>query len=273
MQLFGSCVRYWTFGPDDGTTILVVHGFRGNHVGLARVIEGLGQYRIIVPDLPGYGESTPMSGRTHDVEGYVEFVRAFMAQLGLDRPVLLGHSFGTIVAARFAAEWPDLISDLILVNPIAARPSAGWNLPASKFVEGYYWLTTHLPEPFGQRTLESRAFNRLMSLSLSKTRDPDTRRMVYRHHLADLDYPQRRTVIAESYADSLVKTASDHAASIPHRTLLIAGEKDAIAGVKHQRRLLEAMPDAQLVVIPGVGHLVHLETPLAAAQAIAEFLG
>lgn len=273
IELFGSQVRYRAFGSRDGRTVLVVHGFRGNHRGLAQVVDELPQYRVVVPDLPGYGDSTPMTTLRHDVSGLAEFVRAFMEETGLERPVLLGHSFGTIIAAEFAAKWPELISELILVNPIASRPSAGWNLLAAKFVEAYYWLAEHLPESLAQRAIKSRSFNRLMSLTLAKTRDATTRRMVFRHHLSDLDFPQNREVIAESYADSLAKTAADHAPQIPHRTLLVAGERDAISPVRYQRKLQSAMPDAKLVVIPGVGHLVHLETPTEAARAIADFLG
>jgi pimeloyl-ACP methyl ester carboxylesterase len=54
--------------------------------------------------------------------------------------------------------------------------------------------------------------------------------------------------------------------------LLIAGERDEVAPLAGQFALLEAFPDARLDVIPGVGHLIHYETPEAAAHAVRAFV-
>lgn len=273
LELFGSTVQYWSYGPADAPVILMVHGFRGNHVGLSQIISELDGFQLVVPDLPGYGLSTPMTELPHSVEGYSAFVEAFMAAVGLKRPVLLGHSFGSIVAAHFAAHRGDLISDLILVNPIAVRPGRGLVArPASLFVRAYYWLGANLPAPAADIVLGSRAYNRLQSLTLATTKDPQVRRHVYRHHLSDLEFAQNRRVIAESFADSITKTALDDAAHIKNRTLLIAGERDNIVPVRHQHTLKATIPAAELEVIPGVGHLVHLETPQPVAEAVKRFL-
>lgn len=272
ISICGSEVHYWTYGPAAGRTILMVHGFRGNHVGLLKIIAGLEGYRVIVPDLPGYGLSTPMTEFAHDVTGYSAFVKALIAELQLHRVVLLGHSFGSIIAAHVAATEPALVSELILVSPIAGSPRAGISRPLARLVEGYYWLTAHLPEPLAERVIMSKTFNRLMSLTLTKTRDRQTRRAIYRHHLGDLEFVQDRRVIAESFPDSVAKTAADEAEHIPHRTLLVAGENDPISPAEYQRRLDDRLAQSTLVLIPRVGHLVHLETPSEAARAIDEFL-
>ncbi len=224
-SVLGSEVSYWTYGPESGRTILMVHGFRGNHVGLEKIIAGLDRYHVIVPDLPGYGLSTPMTERAHDVDGYSAFIEAFMAEMNLVRPILLGHSFGSIIASNIAVTRPDLVSELVLVNPIAVRPNVGINRPVSKLVEAYYWLSTHLPASMADRVVGSKTFNRLMSLTLAKTHDPATRKAIYRHHLSDLDFVQDRRVIAESFADSLTRTAADDAERISSRTLLVAVPK------------------------------------------------
>jgi len=272
ISLFGSQVHYWAYGPAGGRAVLMVHGFRGNHLGLLKIIDGLEEYRFIVPDLPGFGVSTPMTELPHTAAGYAAFVEAFITGLQLDKPVLLGHSYGSVIASRVAATEPGLVSELVLVSPIATAPSAGLNHLVSMFVEGYYWLGTHLPERLGTRVLMSRTFNRLMSLTLTKTRDPATRRAIYRHHLGDLQFAQNRRVITESFPDSIAKTAADEAERIPHRTLLIAGEKDALSPARSQRGLAARLPQGSLVLIPHVGHLVHLEAPREAAQAIRRFL-
>lgn len=273
ISICGSQVHYWTYGPATARTILMVHGFRGNHIGLLKIIASLKDYRVIVPDLPGYGVSTPMTELPHDVTGYSAFVKALIVELQLDRPVLLGHSFGSIIASHVAATEPDLVSELILVSPIAVSPRAGINRPFAKLVEGYYWLSTHLPEPLAARVIMSKTFNRLQSLTLARTQDRRTRRAIYRHHLGDLEFAQNRRVIGESFVDSIAKTAADEADRIPNRTLLVAGEKDTLSPSKYQRRLHARLAQSTLVLVPHVGHLVHLETPSEAARAIDEFLG
>lgn len=272
IDLYGSQVYYWTYGPAGGRTVLMLHGFRGNHLGLLKIIDGLGEYRVIVPDLPGFGISTPMTELPHTAAGYSAFARALITGLQLDRPVVLGHSYGSVIASHLAASEPESVSELVLVSPIAASPRAGLNRPVSTLVAWYYWLGTHLPELLGGKVLMSKTFNRLMSLTLMKTRDPATRRAIYRHHLGDLQFVEDRRVIAESFPDSITKTAGDAAEDIPQRTLLIAGEKDALSPARYQRHLVDRLPRGSLVLIPHVGHLVHLETPREAAQAIRRFL-
>jgi len=64
LQLFGSRTRYWEYGtPQTGPTIVVVHGYRGDHHGLEPVVNLLEDFHVISPDLPGFGEMTWKSSR------------------------------------------------------------------------------------------------------------------------------------------------------------------------------------------------------------------
>jgi pimeloyl-ACP methyl ester carboxylesterase len=77
---------------------------------------------VIVPDLPGFGRSEALPG-THDTAAYARFVLHSLEALGLGpETVLLGHSFGSVIAARFAAEHPGRTAALVLVNPICEPP-------------------------------------------------------------------------------------------------------------------------------------------------------
>jgi pimeloyl-ACP methyl ester carboxylesterase len=272
VSLFGSQVQYWTHGPADGRTVLMVHGLRGNHIALLRIAEGMQGFRVIVPDLPGFGASTPMTGLRHDVAGYGVFIKAFIAELRLDRPVLLGESFGSVIASRVAASEPDLVSELILLNPIAVSPRE-INRPLCRIEEGYYWLGANLPEPLAKRVLESRAVNRIESLALLTARDRPTRRAVYDRRLYNLGFPQDIRVIAEAFPDSIALTAADEAERIPHRTLIVGGEKDALCPARYQHRLRDRLARGTLTLIPDTGHFMPLETPSEVARAIVEFLG
>lgn len=273
VSIYGSDIKYWIYHPEQSRTILMLHGFRGNHIGLKYIIAGLSGYRIITPDLPGFGESTPMTDRLHDITGYSDFTREFTLGLRLKQPVLLGHSFGSIIAAHLAARNPELFERLILLNPIAVKPGGGIKAVPTQFVKAYYWLGTYSSSNWSRRILVSRTFSRLMSLSLSRTKDKNIRNIVYNHHLSDLQQAQNREVIAKSFAESISKTALDDAARITLDTLLIAGDKDPIATLAAQRQLKDVIPTAKLIIIPKVGHLIHLETPRPAAEAIAQYLG
>jgi pimeloyl-ACP methyl ester carboxylesterase len=270
----GSKVKYFIYNPLGSTTIVAVHGFRGNHIGLEYIIKELSSYRVIVPDLPGSGDSSPMANLCHDIAGYASFVETFTNALGLDKPpILLGHSFGSIIAAKVAAQNPHMFSKLILINPITTSPRHGKQAPATKMVEFLYWLGYNLPEQLGLGILRSRTYSRLMSFTLSRTQNRHLRKRVYAHHLSDLQQPHHRAVIAESFHASITRTVLDDAAQIKLPTLIIAGDKDPIVPVSSHKHLQEAMPQAAFIVIPNVGHLVHLETPEIAAKAILEFLG
>ncbi|HSU69810.1 MAG TPA: alpha/beta fold hydrolase, partial [Micrococcaceae bacterium] len=175
LLLNGASVAYWDYAPVQATpatrTILVVHGFRGDHHGLERVVEALPQMRVIMPDLPGFGLSDALPNEPHDVERYARFVLDVIRALRLGPDtVLLGHSFGSIIASHFAAEHSDRIAELILVNPIAAPALEGPKAVLSKLAEFYYLASAKLPARAGNALLRSRIIVHLMSVTMAKTK-------------------------------------------------------------------------------------------------------
>jgi pimeloyl-ACP methyl ester carboxylesterase len=269
--ILGSNVHYWAFNPDKPRTIVMIHGFRGTHHGLQDIIDLLPDYHIIIPDLPGFGESTPMSIR-HDIAGYTNFVQQFIQKLKLDRPVLLGHSFGSIITASVAASSPQLISKLILVNAIALPALKGPRKLMSQATKLYYQLSAALPEKPGRALLSSKAVTQATSVLLAKTRDHALRADIHHHHQQHFSTFQTRQVLLESFDASIGHAVLDYAPHINMPTLLIAGAIDDIAPLQGQHALQRALPNAQLIAIPGVGHLIHYEKPKEAAETITNFL-
>ena len=189
MVLDGARVAYWSYEPlrvtPETRTILVIHGFRGDHHGLLRVADQLPEMRLIMPDLPGFGSSAAFAGAEHSVESYVRFVSDFMAALGLGPDtVLLGHSFGSIVASHFVAAHPGTVSELILVNPIAAPALEGPKGLMTKLAVLYYEAAARLPRRLGHGLLRSQLIVRVMSETMAKTRDKQLRRFVHAQHSA-----------------------------------------------------------------------------------------
>lgn len=277
MDLEEATVAYWTYEPEqaspDTRTILVIHGFRGDHHGLLRVADLLPDMRLIMPDLPGFGSSGAFRTGGHSVAGYGKFIADFMDALGLGQDtVLLGHSFGSIVASHFVATHPGRVSPLILVNPIAAPALEGPKGIMTRLAVLYYKLAAWLPSAPGHALLRSPLIVRVMSEAMAKTRDRSLRRFIHGQHRAYFSAFASRASLLESFRASVGSHVAEVAGSLTLPVLLIAGEKDEIAALPDQRRLAALLPDAELKVIPGVGHLIHYETPQPAAGYIRSFL-
>lgn len=277
IEVDGSSVAYWTYEPAKATsttrTILVIHGFRGDHHGLLRVVDQLPEMRIIMPDLPAFGSSEPFVDDEHTVERYGQFISSFMTALGLgSRTVLLGHSFGSIVASHFAASHPDAIYPLILINPIAAPALEGPKGIMTKLAVLYYQASARLPRRVGLAVLRNRLIVRVMSITMAKTKDKALRRFIHGQHDAYFSAFADRKSLLESFKASVSGNVAEVAEQLKLPVLLVAGEKDEIATLPNQHKLMERLPDATLEVIPDVGHLIHYETPAPAAAAIRTFL-
>lgn len=271
----GATLRWWEHGPQDAsTTVVLVHGFRGTHHGLLPVVAQFADdpsVRFVAPDLPGFGASDALP-REHTLDAYAAWLREFLGQIDPEgRAVVLGHSFGSLVVARdVAALAPRRI---VLVNPIAAPALEGTAVIATKLAICYYWLGAVLPAPLGDGLLRSRLITRVMSEVMAVSRSSALRAWIHREHDRHFsDFADRRTLL-EAFRASVSDAVLRHADALPVGTVLVAGERDAIAPIDDQRRLADAAgARASLYVIAGVGHLIHYETPVAVARVLREAL-
>ncbi|MFD1716782.1 alpha/beta fold hydrolase [Georgenia deserti] len=273
----GARTRYHVWGdPTAETTILAVHGFRGDHHGLLPIAAHLPDHRVVTPDLPGFGASAPFptdgpDAGPHDVTRYARWLAELWDVAGTGRRrVLLGHSFGSVVAAAALAHevFPD---NLVLVNPIAAPALHGPRAMLSAAAVGYYRLGAALPERIGGALLASRGVVRVISELMTTTEDRELRRWIHDQHRRYFSGYHDRRVVVEAFTASVSHHVGDYAAHLTAPTLLIAGDKDDIAAPAAQYRLAEQV-GAQLEMLTGVGHLIHYERPAAAAAAIRRFL-
>lgn len=292
--------RYWEYGDSAApTTLVLVHGFRGDHHGLQLVVAellgavklrgvelpGVGQLpravetdaatramRIVAPDLPGFGRSEPLGDGDHSLAGYARWLREFLNILApTGRLVVLGHSFGSIVVAAAVAEGL-AADDVVLVNPIAAPALSGPRGILTRLAVFYYWAAATLPERWGYALLRNRVIVRVMSVSMAKTRDPMLRRWIHDQHDRYFSAFASRKVVMAAFTASVSHDVSEFAARVRQPTLLIAADRDDITPLAAQHRLQGLFPAATLRVIDDVGHLIHYETPKPAATFIREFL-
>lgn len=265
--------QYWEYGDNNQPTIIMIHGFRGTHHGLQRIIDHLADFHIIVPDLPGFGDSEPFTEAEHSVGNYVKWLEAFIVHLALPRqPILLGHSFGSIITSHYTATHATSISKLILINPIGAPALEGPKAVLTKLAIFYYWLGRKLPERASHLWLSNPSIVKVMSLSMTKSKDKDMLAYVHDQHLTYFSRFANPQVVAEAFNASVSHDVREVASHITSPTLLIAGDVDDITPIVKQQELAEAVTGSQLVVLKNVGHLIHYETADQAAEAIRKFI-
>ncbi|MCY3651794.1 MAG: alpha/beta hydrolase [bacterium] len=231
-QLFGE--RYGT-GP---VKVVALHGWGRDRRDFGRVLEG---WDAVAIDLPGFGATPPLPVPAGAAE-YAEMVAGWLEQL--EGPVVLvGHSFGGRIAAVLAADRPDLVAGVVAVGvPLLhradrkkARPSPAYRLIRLAYRLGWIGEERLEREKRRRGSLDYRSATGVMRDSLVK-------------------------VVNESYADYLVKV------DCPVR--LIWGEDDREVPVEIAHRVASLLQDAELEVVPGCGHDVHLEAPERIRAAI-----
>jgi pimeloyl-ACP methyl ester carboxylesterase len=274
-ELRGGTTRTWTYGPDDAAgTIVFLHGLRGDHHGLEPIVAHLDGVRVVVPDLPGFGESPPLPHDAHDIAGYAswtgDLLESHSAEYGGD-VVLAGHSFGSVIAAAALAGGARA-SRLVLVNPIAASALAGPRQGMTKLTVIYHRAAAALPERAGTALLRNPLVTRIASVAMVTTPDRALRGWIHAEHDRYFSTFADRRVLLEAFHASIGHDVAESAAEVAVPTLLVAAERDDIAPPASQHALVDRFPDARLVMVPGAGHLAHYEAPAAVAAAITGFL-
>lgn len=259
-------------GPEEESPVVVmVHGFRGDHHGLQLMALALRQRcEVVVPDLPGYGVSEPLQTLPHTADSYAQWLETLLEGYRGRPVVLLGHSFGSVVAAR-AARGRDLLA-LALVNPICEPPLESSARLPSLAASWFYRASQGLPRRLGDRLVRSALVTRISSELMMKTPDRSLRRWINGQHEAYFGAFASRTVVLESYDSSIRDTVREAAPEVSSPTLLVAAERDDLGSLQGQQELAGLFPHARLQVIPEVGHLIHYETPRRAALLVQEFV-
>jgi pimeloyl-ACP methyl ester carboxylesterase len=254
----------------NAETLIMIHGYRGNHRGLEAIAAGLSDFRILIPDLPGFGESEPLQ-EEHTVDSYSVWLHDFVKHLGLSNQLhLIGHSFGTLVVGHYATKYE--IKSASFVNPVSTPALEGQRALLTAITKIYYGVASALPNLLGQWLLRSKLAVMVMSVVMAKSKDKALRRWIHLQHLNNFSDFASVPVAVEGYLASISTDLSRLAPKISAQVLVIAAELDDITDIVSQRQVAKTFPNAILREISGVGHLVHYEAPDQAALFINEFL-
>jgi len=250
-------------GPD----VVMLHGFLGNlavwHLYMAPLLRR--DHRVTTYDLRGHGYSdvTPTG---YSAAAMAEDLRCFLDALGIERPILVGHSFGADVAMYFSLLYPDRVSQLVALEPgLAAlvhlrndKHWAGWSAWAAKLEEA------GIQVPEDKRT--DAAFLLQLSLATPKFYGPARGLPRNREPLLHLI---RNTTLLQDYEEVGALTLNA-VRTLQTPTLLVYGNQSPFIGSYDFLR--QALPNCKPVLLPGGEHFGPLEQPQLLTGHIQQFL-
>jgi pimeloyl-ACP methyl ester carboxylesterase len=134
-------VEYRAAGDGSDPAILMLHGLGSSSAGYRAQFAGLSRdFRVLAWNAPGFGDSSQTSRDDASIDDYADALEAFLRTLGLKRlPVLVGSSWGSVIALAFARRYPQLAGSLVLSAPNVAR---GHLVGKSRDAELDAWLRT-----------------------------------------------------------------------------------------------------------------------------------
>ena len=268
----GEVIQYWEYHTDKKPTIFMVHGITGSHEGFQYLIPLLQNYRLIIPDLPGFGEST-ISQKNSSVEGIAKLTNELAVSLKLNRPYLIGHSMGGLVAAVMLEYGKDIYAQkTVLISPVPTPITITDNRKAGALLGSlHYRIGEHVPV-FGEKIVKSKFLSRLLTKLMSTTDDAKLNNDMINHHYKNLDYISSITLYRKLNEEISNRGINQFAHKLNnYDILIISGEKDNVSPLKQQRKAAKAL-NAKLVVLPNVGHLAHYEKPELIAKNLRDFL-
>ncbi|HEY5194933.1 MAG TPA: alpha/beta hydrolase [Solirubrobacteraceae bacterium] len=244
--VLGLSTRYLVRG--SGPPLLVLHGWGASIEAVYPIVAGLAPVATVyAPDLPGHGQSE-LPPVPWGVEEYQAFVAAFMDELAIERPAIVGHSNGGRIAIRMAATEPGRAARLVLVDSAGIRP---------KRTVRYY------------RRVGMAKAGKYAARYLGKPGEQLRARIVGR--VASADY-----AAAGEMRPTLVRLVnSDLREHMPHisvPTLLVWGANDTDTPVADGRAMEKLIPDAGLVVLEDAGHYSYLDQPTRFARIVSHFI-
>ncbi len=272
VSVFGIESPFWFYPAKTRSRgqILLVHGYRGTHEGLAAIVASLQDFDCFVPDLPAFGESGPLASE-HSVENYAKWLEAFVAALNLEKSAaILGHSFGTLVVGCYAAKNP--AHRIILVNPVSEPAMQGPRTFMTKLSRFYYRFSAVMAPNVGMWLLSLPPVVWLVTAVMFKSDDRALRKWVENQHSTFFSRFTSAKTAAEGFEASIAHNLTEYAPNILQKTLLICADQDDVTSIQAQRAAAELYPDATYVELTGVGHLTHYERPVEIASHTREFL-
>ena len=250
----------------SGPPLLLLHGWCNNWVGWTPLAAELApDFRLIMPDLPGFGDSDPLPAYTLDA--VAPLLQCLLDALGVCPAGIVGASLGALVAADLLARAPQLTRRLVLIGPIFSAAA------------GRVRLVERLLGPWRHRPVAQRAVAAIIrSRSHAYFMEYFFNTRTFRPALIErYGMPGRRKVTGRAYVqfglDALAFDLDRFVASAPLPTLLLRGVADSHVSGAQIDAFAAGNPCVFAAHVPGAGHNIGYEAPAAAAAIIRRFFG
>jgi len=228
------------------------------------------RHRVVAFDRPGFGYSERPRLRAWTPAAQADLMQTAMRRLGLTSAIVVGHSWGTLVALELALRHPRFVQGLLLLGgfyfPEARRDVALLSAPALPVLGDFMRYTI---SPILAQLLSGSAIRKAFAPRVASERflkefpvDLATRPINIRAAAEDL-----------AFMNPAAKTLQRRYRWIRRPTIVIAGAEDEIVNVeRHAARLQAQIPGSELYVLPHDGHMLHHHAPLTILQAVARLL-
>lgn len=241
----------------SGETVICLHGIGSSSTSFALQIEELSSRRRVVAwDAPGYGQSDDPTSEP-DLAAFASAAAGLIREASSGPVHLVGVSWGGVIAARVAIDYPDLVRCLVL---IASSPGSGATDAGAENMRG---RASEL------QATGARAFANARAPRLLSDQAPD-------HLVQAVAESMRNTIRLPGYGYAAESMAATNLMPDLHRisapTLVLVGDEDKVTGPAASRALAEGIPDAVLVTVRGAGHLVNQERPEAVNAWVSSYL-
>ena len=230
-------------------SLIFLHGLRGSHEGLEDITKHFSNYQIFTPDIPP--NHIPLTEYTSTE--YAKWLANYILDNKIDRPILIGHSFGSIISAATAEKFPELINEkLVFIAPISEKHSKFFHI----LIPQFQFLPDKLIDYVITRFLLIPNDRDLFKYSLKSTEL--SRQNIY----SRLDIVKCAQFCAEHSINDF---------NFKKSLFIIAGKTDRLNPLTKTKNIAKKH-DAILKVIPRTGHLINFEEPDLVAKEILNFI-
>jgi pimeloyl-ACP methyl ester carboxylesterase len=242
-------IEFRAAGDNGNPAMLMLHGLGSSSAGYRAQFAGLSRdFRVIAWNAPGFGASSKIGRDDASIDDYADALEAFLRALRLKRlSVLVGSSWGSIIALAFTRRYPRLVSSLVLSAPNVAK---GHLYGEARDTELDAWLrTADISLPVSRAAIA----DRLLA--------PDTSPLVRRHAER-----LRDAMTTEGWRQAIRSLFTIHTPDIISEIrcpiTLFSGTLDQVAPHRdHAERLVAAAPWAKSIPFEDCGHMLKLEAP------------
>lgn len=254
LDVDGYKIPYYEGGKGD--PLVLIHGFGDNKLSFVQSTQWLGkEYRVILPEVPGFGVTKKESKRSYSIRSQVEIFHKFFKKLGLKQFVLGGNSMGGHISAAYALRYPKQVKKLILLNA-AGMKTKDMKLPYKP-----------MKKPVANRA-DFRAYMKKLFYKIPPIPGPYESYLIGKMSKS-FKWMNRLRWDIRNGKDYLL---NDVANKLKMPTLILWGDSDRIVPLSVGDAYRKALTHDTWVLMKRCGHIPQYERPQETAEILLNFL-